>query len=108
MKSIIKRILTVICSFFAFRGVKHGKNCLCHFPCSFTSKTVLGDNCHFNGMKISGSGRVVIGDNFHSGKNIRILTSFHNWQPVTRCRTITPLFIRMLSLVTMFGSESML
>ena len=79
MKSIIKRILTVICSFFAFRGVKHGKNCLCHFPCSFTSKTVLGDNCHFNGMKISGSGRVVIGDNFHSGKNIRILTSFHNW-----------------------------
>ena len=30
-------------------------------------------------MHISGTGRVVIGNNFHSGKNIRIITSFHNF-----------------------------
>ena len=30
-------------------------------------------------MHISGNGKVVIGDNFHSGKNIRILTTFHNF-----------------------------
>lgn len=30
-------------------------------------------------MIISGNGKVIIGDNFHSGKNIRILTTFHNF-----------------------------
>ena len=45
----------------------------------FSRNTVIGNNCHFNGMRISGSGRVVIGNNFHSGENIRILTTFHNF-----------------------------
>ena len=30
-------------------------------------------------MKISGSGKVKIGDDFHSGKNIRVITTFHNF-----------------------------
>ena len=30
-------------------------------------------------MHISGNGKVVIGDNFHSGKHIRMLTTFHNF-----------------------------
>ena len=41
--------------------------------------TEIGNNCHFNGMNISGNGRVVIGNNFHSGKKNRILTTFHNF-----------------------------
>jgi acetyltransferase-like isoleucine patch superfamily enzyme len=30
-------------------------------------------------MIISGSGKVTIGDNFHSGKGCRIITSYHNF-----------------------------
>ena len=45
----------------------------------FTSKTFIGNNCHFNGIKITGKGKVVIGDNFHSGANVLILTSNHNY-----------------------------
>ena len=45
----------------------------------FTKKTVVGYNCHFNGIKIGGKGRVVIGDNFHSGAKVVFITSFHNY-----------------------------
>lgn len=49
------------------------------------SKTVLTSNTHigkiysFNGMVIHGSGKVLIGDNFHSAQDILIITSFHNY-----------------------------
>lgn len=46
----------------------------------FTSKTSIGNNCHFNGMKITGNGNVTIGNNFHSGGGILILTSNHNYE----------------------------
>ena len=32
--------------------------------------TQLGRNVSFNGIRISGCGSVVIGDNFHSGKRL--------------------------------------
>ncbi len=35
--------------------------------------------CHFNGMRIVGDGRVVIGDHFHSGSEILIITQNHNY-----------------------------
>ncbi len=31
-------------------------------------------------MTIGGRGRVIIGDNFHSGPECRIITSFHNYE----------------------------
>ena len=45
-----------------------------------TDKTFLGNNVNFNGMGISGNGTVIIGDNFHSGPNCQIITSFHNYE----------------------------
>jgi len=42
--------------------------------------TVLGENCNFNGMHIEGRGKVVIGNNFHSGKECMIITEFHNYK----------------------------
>ena len=45
-----------------------------------TNKTYLGDNVCFNGMSISGNGKVEIGDNFHSGPGCQIITSFHNYE----------------------------
>ena len=53
-------------------SVKKGK--------SFVTKhTTLGNNIHFNGMKIYGSGEVSIGDNFHCGKDCSIITDNHNY-----------------------------
>lgn len=44
-----------------------------------TANTVLGENVNFNGMAIHGNGNVTIGDNFHSGTQCQIITSFHNY-----------------------------
>ena len=44
-----------------------------------TKNTFLGSNISFNGFRIYGGGRVVIGDNFHSGAGCRIITQVHNY-----------------------------
>lgn len=49
-------------------------------PSSFTKNTYLGKNTNFNGMKIRGSGKVTIGDNFHSGSECVIITQNHNYK----------------------------
>lgn len=80
IKKLIKKCLASVCTFIAHRSVgKFGKGFRCNFYCHFTGNTKIGNNCSFNGMDISGNGIVIIGDNFHSGKHIRIITSFHNW-----------------------------
>lgn len=79
MKRWFKKLYTKINTKICLRNIPHGKKCKCNFPCKFSKNTFIGNNCHFNGMNISGLGKVVIGDNFHSGKNIRILTTFHNF-----------------------------
>jgi len=48
-------------------------------PTSLTSNTILGKNPNFNGMIILGFGKVVFGDNFHSGTGCEIITSYHNY-----------------------------
>lgn len=51
-----------------------------NFPSCFTKNTYVGNFCNFNGIKISGSGKVCINDYFHSGKQVRIITSNHNYE----------------------------
>ena len=48
-------------------------------PSSFTRNTHLGSNCNFNGMLVRGTGKLTIGDNFHSGSECRIITQIHNF-----------------------------
>lgn len=43
------------------------------------NNTYLGNNVNFNGMIISGGGKVTIGDNFHSGSNCQVITQIHNF-----------------------------
>ena len=43
------------------------------------ANTYLGKNVNFNGMKINGKGKVVIGNNFHSGRDCHMITSYHNY-----------------------------
>lgn len=44
-----------------------------------TKNTFLGDNVNFNGLSVSGGGRVTIGDNFHSGPECLFITQNHNF-----------------------------
>jgi acetyltransferase-like isoleucine patch superfamily enzyme len=41
--------------------------------------TYLGNNVNFNGLKVEGKGKVVIGDNFHSGPGCLLITQKHNY-----------------------------
>ena len=44
-----------------------------------TENTYLADNVCFNGMAMSGDGRITVGANFHSGPGCQIITSFHDY-----------------------------
>lgn len=43
------------------------------------NNTYLGNNVNFNGMSIVGKGKVIIGDNFHSGEECLMITQIHNY-----------------------------
>ena len=45
-----------------------------------TPNTHLGDHVCFNGMRMSGNGKITVGSYFHSGPGCQILTSFHNYE----------------------------
>lgn len=45
-----------------------------------TRNTYLKEHVCFNGMAISGEGKVCIDSFFHSGVNCQIITSFHNYE----------------------------
>ncbi|MBS6559178.1 MAG: acyltransferase [Clostridiales bacterium] len=78
--TILRKIRTKLFTKICLRTVqKYGNNIHINHWCKFTNNTSIGDNCHFNGMKITGKGNVLIGDNFHSGGGILILTSNHNY-----------------------------
>ncbi len=42
--------------------------------------TFLGKNVNFNGLRIVGCGNVIIGDNFHSGRECLMITQNHNYE----------------------------
>ena len=44
-----------------------------------TNNTFLGRNVNFNGLVISGGGKVIIGDNFHSGPDCLFICQNHNF-----------------------------
>lgn len=48
-------------------------------PTRLTKNTTLGSNVNFNGLTIVGTGNVRIGDNFHSGPECLIISSFHDY-----------------------------
>ena len=50
------------------------------FKCEFSKNTFLGKNTSFNGFQVAGAGKVTIGDNFHCGRNCKVICSFHNYQ----------------------------
>jgi chloramphenicol O-acetyltransferase type B len=85
LKKFIKIILTKIFTRNAkLKVASFGDGSKVNFPCKFTTRTFIGKNCHFNGMVVSGNGKVSIGRNFHSGKECMIISSYHNYDKGTR------------------------
>lgn len=81
LKRLAFRTLRVLSTAYARRKVaRHGVGFTVNFPCLFSSTTEIGDYCHFNGMKVRGIGRLVIGDYFHSGDEILVITQNHNYR----------------------------
>lgn len=56
-----------------------GNNLKVNGKSSVGYNTHLGSNVNFNGMSIGGYGKVTIGNNFHSGVDCLMLTSYHNY-----------------------------
>lgn len=81
LKIVYGKILVFLCT---RKIISRGSNCKVNGFSKFTSTTIIGDNCNFNGMKILGKGRVTIGNNFHSGQECLIISSYHNYDHGTR------------------------
>ncbi len=84
MLSIAKRIyfqlLRTASTFYArTKLARCGRGLTVNYPCAFTRNSYVGNDCHFNGMKVVGAGRFEIGDHFHSGSEILVLTQNHNY-----------------------------
>lgn len=80
LRNQIQRIRRAYYTARVKRTVKFvGKGLRVNFKSYVTSNTVLGNNVNFNGMTIRGAGKVVIGDNFHSGTNCLMLTDIHDY-----------------------------
>ena len=74
----------MIWTIYAKHKVKsYGSGLRVNFRCIFTHKTTIGSDCHFNGLEVVGSGSLAIGDHFHSGSGILILTQNHNYDKTT-------------------------
>ena len=58
----------------------YGKNLFIGGPCQFNRCVHVGDNVSFNGMYINGSGKVTIGNHFHSGIQCMIISQNHNYE----------------------------
>lgn len=57
-----------------------GTNLFIGGPCYFTKNVKIGNSCNFNGFRVQGVGRLIIGDYFHSGIECMAITSNHNYE----------------------------
>lgn len=56
-----------------------GENLHVNCKSSFGGEVHFKNNCNFNGMTVAGGGKVVFGNNFHSGVECMIITQNHNY-----------------------------
>lgn len=80
MKNKFKKIFSKFCAWLCLKKVKcYGKDVFINSWCRFSPHTSIGTDCHFNGVRIYGEGKVVIGNHFHSGHGLVLLTSNHDY-----------------------------
>ena len=80
MKKILRPIYTLLVK---IRAKTVGEDLHVNGLSTVSNTTVLGKNVNFNGISIRGKGIVKIGDNFHSGKDIVIISQNHNYDDGT-------------------------
>lgn len=81
LSKIKRRLRTKINTTITKRKVKSYKNPLrVNYKSTFSRNTILEKNTNFNGITIHGNGNVTIGSNFHSGKDLKIFTTNHNYE----------------------------
>jgi chloramphenicol O-acetyltransferase type B len=57
-----------------------GSNLKVNGMCRLNKSVILKNNVNLNGIEVQGFGKVIIGNNFHSGKEILLITQNHNWK----------------------------
>lgn len=83
VKKLLFGLLRMASTWWAKNKVAtHGSGLRVNYPCFFNERTHIGIDCHFNGMTVVGSGSLEIGDHFHSGSGILVLTANHNYRSI--------------------------
>tara|TARA_B100001113_G_C21121188_1_gene627458 strand:- start:2 stop:547 length:546 start_codon:yes stop_codon:yes gene_type:complete len=57
-----------------------GENFKVNNMCRLNKSVTVKNNVNLNGMEVQGNGKITIGNNFHSGKDILLITQNHNWK----------------------------
>ena len=57
-----------------------GENFKVNNMCRLNKSVTVKNNVNLNGMEVQGMGKVSIGNNFHSGNGILLITQNHNWK----------------------------
>jgi len=77
---ILKRIKRYRYTLKIYRkALKVGRGLKVNGKSTVSSNTILGSNVNFNGINIQGCGKVIIGNNFHSGPECLIISQNHNY-----------------------------
>lgn len=83
----LKYIYKFLRKYWQYKALKscgsHQKEIFCGGKTVLTSNTILNHNPNFNGMMVKGRGKVIFGDNFHSGFDNLIITENHNYEGQT-------------------------
>ena len=81
INSLYRQFVRVFFTFFAKKRIKsYGVGLRVNHRCYFNRNTHVGNYCNFNGMRIAGGGRIVIGNYFHSGIQCMIISENHNYE----------------------------
>lgn len=76
-----RRIYRYLCTKYLYiKSGGAGTGCKANVPVKVTKNTYIGEHSNFNGLRITGKGKVSIGSYFHSGEDIHIITSVHNYE----------------------------
>ena len=80
--TLLRRLRSIIATaILRWRALKYGENVgAARIPHIGGSAIVeIGNNCSFNGIHITGWGKVIFGNYFHSGTNVKIMLGSHDY-----------------------------
>lgn len=76
----VRIIQKVFFTWVAKRTVgSYGRGLRVNHSCHFTRNVKVGDFDYFNGLEVRGKGSICFGDYFHSGKDILVISSSHQY-----------------------------